>query len=65
MDPDKILGDLSSELSKALRGMSKAKTVEEKVAYSEVVKNVSEALGVFLNFATNMMDFDPDEDDDF
>ena len=62
MDPEKIMESLSKELNGALKAMSKAKTVEEKVAYSKVVKNISESLGVFLDFASDMMPFDPDDD---
>jgi len=62
MDPDKIMDNLSKELTGALKAMSKAKTVEEKVAYSQVVKNISESLGVFLNLASDMMPFDLDDD---
>ncbi len=64
MDPDTIMDDLSKELSGALKAMSKAKTVEEKVAYSHIVKNMSESLGVFLNLATDVMDLDLDLDDE-
>ena len=62
MDPDKIMDDLSKELMSAIKSMSKAKTVEEKVAYSSVVKNISESLGVFFSLASDMMAFEPDED---
>jgi len=61
MDPDKLMTDLSKELSATLKAMSKAKTAEEKLAYSQVVKNLCESLGVFLDFAGNMMDFDLDD----
>jgi hypothetical protein len=61
MDPDKLMTDLSKELTAALKSMGKAKSVEEKIAYSQVVKNLCESLGVFLDFAGNMMDFDLDE----
>ena len=44
--------------------MSKTKSLDEKVAYSQVVKNLSESLGVFLDLASNLMDFDFDEDFD-
>jgi len=43
------------ELDVALKAMSKAKTVEEKVMHSQIVKNLSESLGVFLNLASDMM----------
>jgi hypothetical protein len=44
--------------------MSKTKLVDEKATYSQIVKNLSESLGVFLEMATNMMDYDFDEDED-
>ncbi len=62
MDPDKIMDALSKELTSAMKSMAKAKTVEEKVAYSQIVKNISESLGVFLNVASNMMGLDLDDD---
>jgi len=64
MEPEKIMDSMSTQLSQALTSLAKAKTVEEKVAYSQVVKNLSEAMGVFLNLAAdNMMDdYDFDED---
>jgi hypothetical protein len=61
MDPDKIMTGLSKELDVALKAMSKAKTIEDKVAYSKVVKNLCESLGVFLELASSMMPFDMDE----
>ena len=62
MDPDKIMTGLFKEMNSALKGMSKAKTVEDKLAYSEVVKNLCESLGVFLDFANTMMPFDMDDE---
>ncbi|SEM18340.1 hypothetical protein SAMN04489760_10631 [Syntrophus gentianae] len=60
MNPDQLMDNLIKELNAALKAMSKAKTVEEKVMHSQVVKNLTESLGVFLNLASNMMgdDFD-------
>ncbi len=65
MNPEKIMEDLIRELNVALKAMSKAKTVEEKLVHSQIVKNLCESLGVFLNLASNMMengldDFDED-----
>ncbi|MBN1383025.1 MAG: hypothetical protein JXA41_15275 [Deltaproteobacteria bacterium] len=65
MDPAKIMENLSKELGSALKTMSKAKTVEEKAAYSQIVKNLSESLGVFLELASNLMDYGLDEFDEF
>ena len=55
MNPEKLMDDLMKELDVALKAMSKAKTVEERVAHSQIVKNLSESLGVFLNAASNLM----------
>ncbi|MFN2354455.1 MAG: hypothetical protein ABR512_08020 [Desulfopila sp.] len=64
MDPEKIMNGLSQELVSALQAMSKAKDVNEKEAYSRVVKNLSESFGVFVDLASEMMPFDYDSDDD-
>jgi hypothetical protein len=64
MNPEKIMDGLSKELEDALKAMSKTKLVDEKATYSQIVKNLSESLGVFLEMATNMMDYDFDEDED-
>lgn len=62
MDPEKIMDSLTNELSAAVKAMAKAKTVEEKVAYSQIVKNMSESLGVFLSLAAETMPFDEADD---
>jgi hypothetical protein len=64
MEPDQIMGDMSTQLSLALKSLAKAKTVEEKVAYSQVVKNLSEAMEVFLNLAADGLMEDYDFEDD-
>jgi len=46
------------ELDVSLKAMSKAKTVEEKAVHSQIVKNLCESLGVFLNLASTMMNED-------
>lgn len=64
MDPDKIIDDLSKELNFALKTMAKVKNVNEKEAYSRIVKNLCESLGVFFDLATEMTPFDSDDDFD-
>lgn len=64
MDPEKIINDISNELSLALKSMSKAKDANEKEAYSRVVKNLCESLNVFFNLATDMMPYDYEDDFD-
>ena len=62
MDPDKIMDGLSKELNFALKAMAKTKDVNEKEAYSRIVKNLCESLGVFLDLASEMMSLDFDDD---
>ena len=62
MDPEKIMGGLSKELNFALKAMAKAKDVNEREAYSRIVKNLCESLGVFFNLASEIMSFDSDDD---
>jgi hypothetical protein len=56
MDTEKIMDNLFKELGVALKAISTAKTVEDKVAYSQIIKNLSESLGVFLDLATTIME---------
>ena len=65
LDPEIIMGNVSKELTAAIKAMAKAKTIEEKVAYSQIVKNMSESLGVFLSLANDMMALEDFEEDDF
>ncbi|MBN1613960.1 MAG: hypothetical protein JW950_05795 [Deltaproteobacteria bacterium] len=64
MNPENIMEGLSNELEAALKGMSNAKTVADKVAYSQVVKNLCESMGVFLSLANDIMeDYDIDDEE--
>ncbi len=66
MDPEKIMDGVSKELTAALKAMAKTKKVDEKEAYSRIVKNLCDSLGLFLSLASEMMPFYDDdfEDDD-
>ena len=61
MEPQEIMDGISKELSDALKAMAKAKSVDEKLAYSKIVKNLSESLGVFIDLANSVMEMDFDE----
>ena len=61
MDPDKIIDGLFKELGSALKALSTAKTVEDKVAFSLVIKNLSESVGIFLELASDMMECECEE----
>lgn len=63
MDLDKIMDDLLKQLYVTLKAMAKVKNVNEKEAYSRIVKNLCESLGVFLNLASEMMPFGSDDED--
>lgn len=61
MDPEKIMNGISKEIFAALKEMDKAKTPEEKLTYSETVKNLCSSLEVFLNLLSDMALYDDDE----
>ena len=63
MEPDQIMNGISKEIDQILKLMSKAKTLEEKLTYSEAVKNLCESLGVFLSLMADMMPYDDDSDE--
>ncbi len=61
MDPEKIMSGISTEIFDALKIMKKAKTPEEKLIYSETIKNLCDSLGVFLNYVSDMALYEDDE----
>ena len=64
MEVDKVMDGLIKQLNVAIKAMAKTKNVDEKEAYSRIVKNLSESLGVFLDLANDMMLYDGYDDDD-
>ncbi len=64
MELERIIVDISEELKNSLRSLAEAKSVEEKVAYSEVIRNMSESLGVFFGLASEMMSMDLELEDE-
>ena len=64
MNPEKIMEGLSKELEAALKAMASAKTVADKVAYSQIVKNLCDSLGVFLSLANDMIGYDMEEEEE-
>lgn len=63
MEPEIVMDELFKELSKAIKAMGKAKTPQEKLQHSEIVKNISESLGVFLNLVSDMAPYDFEDDE--
>ena len=66
MDPEKIMDGLARELNSAMKAMSKTNDLNEKEAYSRIIKNLCESQGVFLKLASEIMshEFDDDVDDE-
>jgi len=64
MEVDRVMDGLMKELGVAIKAMGKAKKMDEKEAYSRIVKNLSESMGVFLDVVNDMMLYDEEEDDD-
>lgn len=64
MNPEAVMEYLIDELHITLEKMSKAKKLEDKRQYSEIVKNLSESLGVFFNVATDWLQEGLDEYDE-
>ncbi len=61
MDPERIMDGLLKELNNNIKAISKAESIEEKIQYSEIINNLCQSLGVFLNLASEMMGLDFDE----
>jgi len=64
MDPEKLMDGIALEMETALAAMAAAGSVEEKQKYSEIVRNLSQSLGVFLRMASDMMGMELDDFDD-
>ena len=58
MDPERLMEGLSSEIMLTLQAMQKAKSADEKMMYSQIVKNLCESLKVFLDMDSDMMGYD-------
>ena len=60
MDPEKIMNGISKEIFSALKAMENARTPEEKLMYSETVRNLCNSLGVFLNLISDIQPYNDD-----
>jgi hypothetical protein len=73
MDPEQLMNSLSEELENSIVDMRQAQTVEERLRHSEIVRNLSESMGVFLKLISDVMsadfdgfgDFDDDDYDEY
>ena len=62
MDPEKIMNGISKEIFSALETMEKAKTSEEKLMCSEIIKNLCNSLEVFLGLIGEIGPYDDENE---
>lgn len=60
MGPEQLMEGISTGISTTLKAMANAKTAEEKLVYSQVVKNLCDSLGVFLSLLGEIEPYDDD-----
>ncbi len=58
MDPEFLLNGILDELEGAIEGMAKSDSVQEKLEYSQIIRNLSMSMGQFLNMAADFMDLE-------
>jgi hypothetical protein len=59
-DPTKAIEKLQDEIDRTLKEISKAKTIDEKLKWSELLNNLTESIGVYFDFITSAMDAEMD-----
>ncbi len=69
MDPEQLMNALGNELKTSIQAMGMEEDLDKRVKQSEIVKNLSESMGVFLRLISDVMsgdfdDFEEDYDDD-
>ena len=65
---EELYGLLPKEIGKNLQALSKANNLEDKKALSEIVRNLCQSLGVFIEAMDqdeDQLDFDEDDEEDF
>ncbi len=70
MDPEQLMNALGNELKTSIRDMAGEEDLDRRVKQSEIVKNLSESMGVFLRLISDVMSadfdgFEEDYDDDY
>ncbi len=58
MDPDYFMEGILRELQVALEGMENADSVQEKKEYSQIIRNLSQSMGIFFEMASDFVDFE-------
>ncbi len=70
MDPEQLMNALGNELKISIQAMDAEEDLDRRVKQSEIVKNLSESMGVFLRLISDVMStdfdgFEEDYDDDY
>ena len=62
MEPDKMVDGLLQEISEIQKRMAKAKKAEDKLIYSEILKNLCSSFKDLIGVVQSMMMSDIDDD---
>jgi len=68
-DPTEAIEKLQAEVDRTLKEISRAKNIEEKLKFSELLKNLTQSLNVYFDFLSTVIDseldmLDSEEDDE-
>ena len=55
-DPSKTIEKIQSEIDSTLKELSKNKNFDEKIKLSQVILNLTQAQGVYLQFMADIME---------
>lgn len=70
MDPEQLMNALGNELGKSIQDLRGEDDLDKRIKKSEIIKNLSESMGVFLRLISDVMSkdfngFEEDYDDDY
>lgn len=63
-DPSITMTNIQSELDKHVKELSKTKSLDDRIKLAEIIRNLTESFGVFLNFAASMSQIEDEGFDD-
>jgi len=70
MDPEQLMNALGNELGKSIQDLQREDDLDKRIKKSQIIKNLSESMGVFLRLISDVMSadfdgFEEDFDDDY
>ncbi|HHD56977.1 MAG TPA: hypothetical protein ENK89_04790 [Desulfobulbaceae bacterium] len=60
MDPEQLMNALGNELGKSIQDLRGEDDLDKRIKKSEIIKNLSESMGVFLRLISDVMSADLD-----